>query len=91
MALRQGQHAACRRYTAIPNDHRTVVQRCFGEKDIAKQLLRHLTVNLGAGFEVFIDGSFTGKYDQRTDALFAHDLTGHYCLRNDSIQFLRRL
>ena len=89
--VRQGQHTACRRHPPVPDNHGAVMQGCLGEEDIPQQLLGYPGIQLGAGFEIFLQPLLPGKDNQCAHLFPAHDVTGHDGLHNHGFHLLNRL
>ena len=85
--LRQRQDASRRRDSFVSNDHRTVVQRCLCEEDIAQQLGGDLRINHRAGLLILHQRGIPLEHNQHARALFGHCLTGGNRLGDHAVDF----
>ena len=88
VAVGQGQHTPCGGDPAVPDDHRAVMEGGIFEENVPDQLIGNLAVDLGAGFEVFLQPLLPGEGDQRAHLLPAHGLAGAHGLGNDRVHLL---
>ena len=67
-----------------------VTTTVIGEENVPDQLLGNLTVDLGAGFEVFLQPLLPGEDDQRAHLFPPHGLAGTHGLGDDRVHLLLR-
>ena len=88
VAVGQGQHTPRCGDPAVPDDHCAVVEGGILKENVPDQLLGNLTVDLGAGFEVFLQPLLPGEDDQRAHLFPPHGLAGTHGLGNDRVHLL---